>query len=148
MKKLLPEYVNKPFKLFCDFLVANNTFSNNLKYPHARKFRITPGARSALQGNSNFMNKIEATIQYWLYAMSSRKVESHCNHGLCEIQSGEIYKEGIITTIVLKLVEISTIRAEVNKQNTNLKVSKDILSFNDLLFNFCQVHLYWHHESY
>ena len=80
--------------------------------------------------------------------MSSQKVESHCNHGLCEIQIGDIYKQGIIATIVLKLVEISTIRAEVNKQNTNLKVSKDILSFNDLLFNFCQVHLYWHHESY
>ena len=80
--------------------------------------------------------------------MPSRKVESHCSHGLCEIQSGEIYEQGIIDTIVLKLVKISTIRADVNKQNTNLKVSKDILSFNNLLFNFCHVHLYWHHESY
>ena len=62
MKKLLSEYVNKPFKLFCDFLIANNTFSNNLKYPHARKLRITPGARSGLQGNSDFMNKIEAMV--------------------------------------------------------------------------------------
>ena len=26
------------------------------------KFRFTPEARSALQSNSNFMNKIEATI--------------------------------------------------------------------------------------
>ena len=58
-----------------------------------------------------------------------------------EMQSGEIYKQGIITTIVLKLVEISAIQAEVNKQNTNLKVPKDILSFNDLLLNFCHVHL-------
>ena len=64
------------------------------------------------------------------------------------MQSGDIYKQGIITTIVLKLVEISTIQAEVNKQNTNLKVPKVILSFNDLLLNFCHVYLYWHHESY
>ena len=47
--------------------------------------------------------------------MSSWKVESHCSHGLCEIQSGEIYEQGIIDAIVLKLVKISTIRADVNK---------------------------------
>ena len=81
--------------------------------------------------------------------MSLRKVEIHCKNGLCEIQSGEIIVtiQGIIVIIVLKFVENSTIRAGVNKQNTNLKVSKNILSFNDLLLNFSHVHLYWHHKS-
>ena len=137
-----------PKSIFFEGLITGHHFRRCGTVLPKTNFRITPGAQSALQGNSDFMNKIEATIQYWLYAISSRKVESHCNHGLCEVQSGEIYKQEIITTIVLKLVEILTIRAEVNKQNTNLKVSKDILSFNDLLLNFCQVHLSWHHESY
>ena len=77
--------------------------------------------------------------------MSSRKVKSHCKNGLCKIQSSKIYKQGI--TIVLRLVKNSAIQAGVNKQNTNLKVSKNVLSFNDLLLNFCHMHLYWHHEN-
>ena len=49
---------------FCE--ISNNTFSYSfsafLMGCFDLKFRITPGARSALQGNSDFMNKIEATI--------------------------------------------------------------------------------------
>ena len=37
MKELFSEYVNKPQQLLCGFLVANITFSNNLKCPHACK---------------------------------------------------------------------------------------------------------------
>ena len=37
MKTLLSEYVYKPLQLLCDFLVANNTFSDNFKYPQAGK---------------------------------------------------------------------------------------------------------------
>lgn len=77
--------------------------------------------------------------------MSSRKVKSHCENGLCKKQSSEIYKQGI--TIVLRLVKNSAIQAGVNKQNTNLKLSKNVLSFSDLLLNFCHVHLYWHHKN-
>ena len=37
-KSFLSEYVNKPPQLlYKTFLVVNNTFSNNFKYPHARK---------------------------------------------------------------------------------------------------------------
>ena len=37
MKKFLSEYVYNCCNFYVTFLVANNTFSNNFKYPHARK---------------------------------------------------------------------------------------------------------------
>ena len=45
-----------------EFLCSHLQKSVYSTHFHPEKFRITPGAQSALQSNSNFMNKIEAAI--------------------------------------------------------------------------------------
>ena len=48
-------------------------FENSIK-----GFRITPGARSTLHGNSDFMNKIEANDLILVWHVISLENESHC----------------------------------------------------------------------
>lgn len=57
------------------------------------RFQNYASGAKVLQVNSDFMKKEK---KYWLYAMSQRKVESHCKDGLCGKQIGQIYKQGII----------------------------------------------------
>ena len=51
-----------PKSIFFEGLITGHHFRRCGTVLPKTNFRITPGAQSALQGNSDFMNKIEATI--------------------------------------------------------------------------------------
>ena len=54
------------------------TTQNYFSYIVEECFRIMPGTQSALQGNSDFMNKIEAIDLKLVWRLFSLENESHC----------------------------------------------------------------------